>query len=160
LTACATTQPSQQTIAEIAQGNTDFSILVEALVAAELVGLFDEPTDGPYTVFAPTNDAFAALLVELGIDKAALLANVDLLTSVLKYHVVPGAIMAQDVVDLISEGEGSAVVETALVGSSLTFTVGVDGVIINDTVNVIDTDIIASNGVIHVIDAVLLPPSD
>ena len=73
----------------------DFSILVESVVAANLGGTLSGP--GPFTVFAPTNAAFASLLTELGISKAALLANTALLSKVLTYHVVPGVVLKAEV---------------------------------------------------------------
>ena len=84
-TADAGTPPTQNVV-QLAQGNPDLSILVEAVVAADLAATLSAP--GPYTVFAPTNAAFAALLTELGVTKAELLANKPLLTAVLQYHVL------------------------------------------------------------------------
>ncbi|CAB5068268.1 unannotated protein [freshwater metagenome] len=105
---------------------------------------------GPFTVFAPTNEAFAAALTALKITKEALFADKALLTKILTYHVVSGAVLAADVLKL----DGQEV--TTLGG--LTFKVTIDGdkVMVN-TSNVIKTDILASNGVVHVIDAVLVP---
>lgn len=143
---------SDQTIVEIASGNSDFSTLVAALTAADLTGPFDACTDAKTTVFAPTNDAIAAALTALGITAADLLANTELLTDILTYHVVSGAVMAEDVVGLTSA--------TTLQGSDIEIAVVDGGVVLNDTVNVTATDIEACNGVIHVIDAVLLPPAD
>lgn len=142
---------SDQTIVEIASGNSDFSTLVAALTAADLTGPFDACTDAKTTVFAPTNDAIAAALTALGITAADLLANTELLTNILTYHVVSGAVMAEDVVELTSA--------TTLQGSDIEIAVVDGGVVLNDTVNVTATDIEACNGVIHVIDAVLLPPN-
>src|SRR5512137_1924673 len=84
-TADAGTPPSQ-TVVPPAHSNHAMSILVEAVAAADLAGTLSAP--GPYTVFAPTNAAFAALLTELGVTKAELLANKPLLTAVLQYHVL------------------------------------------------------------------------
>jgi uncharacterized surface protein with fasciclin (FAS1) repeats len=81
--------PADKNMVQTAQALPQFSILVEAVVAADLVGALSG--NGPLTVFAPTNDAFAALLAELGVSKAQLLADTALLTKVLTYHVVPGA---------------------------------------------------------------------
>ena len=136
-----------QTIAEIASANPDFSTLVAALDAAGLVGAVDSCDDGPVTVFAPTNDAFAAALSALGMTADELLADTDLLT----YHVVSGAVDAATVVGLTSA--------TTLNGAAISIKV-VDGTVyLNDTVKVVTTDIMACNGIIHVIDAVLLPPA-
>ncbi len=133
---------SAQTIVDIAVGNDDFSTLVTAVTAAGLVDVLSG--EGPFTVFAPTNDAFAAL-PEGALD--AVLADVDLLTAVLTYHVVAGDVRAETVVNLSKaqtvQGEWLAVSTD-------------DGVMV-DQANVVATDIVAENGVIHVIDAVLLP---
>jgi LPXTG-motif cell wall-anchored protein len=142
---------ADETIVEIASGNSDFSTLVAALTAAELTGPFDDCSDAKTTVFAPTNAAIAAALSALGITAADLLADTELLTDILTYHVVSGAVMAEDVVELTSA--------TTLQGSDIAIEVVGGKVVLNDTVNVTATDIEACNGVIHVIDAVLLPPS-
>lgn len=146
-----TASAADETIVEIASGNDDFSTLVAALTAAGLTGPFDECSDDATTVFAPTNDAIAAALEALGITAADLLGDTELLTSILTYHVVSGAVMAADVVELDSA--------TTLEGSDIAITVVDGGVVLNGSVNVTATDLEACNGVIHVIDAVLLPPS-
>ncbi len=142
LAALALTVASAQTIVDIAVENDDFSTLVTAVSAAGLVDVLS--SEGPFTVFAPTNDAFAAL-PEGALD--AVLADADLLTAVLTYHVVSGDVRAADVVELSKartvQGEWLAVSTD-------------DGVQV-DQANVVATDIVAENGVIHVIDAVLLP---
>jgi uncharacterized surface protein with fasciclin (FAS1) repeats len=140
------TAAQTRSIVDIAVSDSRFTTLVAALTAAGLVDDLSGP--GPFTVFAPTNAAFAALppgTVE------ALLADIPALTSVLTYHVVPGAVPASTVVNLNSA--------TTLQGSDVLITVRDGGVVLNGSVNVIITDIVASNGVIHVIDAVLLPPA-
>lgn len=133
------------TIVDIAVADGRFSTLVAAVTAA---GLADELSSaGPFTVFAPTDDAFAKLpagTVE------ALLKDLPTLTNILLYHVVEGKVMAADVVGLTSA--------TALSGMDISVTVRDGKVFLNDNVEVIITDIEASNGVIHVIDTVLLPP--
>jgi transforming growth factor-beta-induced protein len=137
-------------IVDTAVADGRFTTLVAAVQAAGLVDTLK--SEGPFTVFAPTDDAFAALpagTVE------SLLADIPALTDILLYHVVPGKVMAADVVGL--DGQSA---ETALEGKSINIKVDGDKVILNDTVNVILTDIETSNGVIHVIDAVLLPPSE
>jgi len=133
-----------QSIVEIAQGNDDFSILVEALVAADLVSALE--ADGPFTVFAPTNDAFAALLEALDIEKDDLLEHPDL-AAVLLYHVVDGAVFAED----LEEG----MEPETLQGETLMISLE-GGVFVNES-EVIIPDIEASNGVIHAIDEVLVP---
>jgi uncharacterized surface protein with fasciclin (FAS1) repeats len=140
------TEEPSNTIVDIAVNDGRFTTLVAALQAAELVETLQG--DGPFTVFAPTDDAFAALpagTVE------ALLADIPALTDILLYHVVAGDVRAADVIQLEM---GEAI-------SGLPFEVKVDGgmVYINEA-QVIITDIVADNGVIHVIDAVLLPPMD
>lgn len=140
-------EPELLTIAETAAGNPDFSTLVTAVTEAGLIEtLSDEKT--LFTVFAPTNAAFEAL-PDGALDD--LLANKEALTGVLLYHAVPGKVMAEEVVGLTSA--------TTANGADITIEV-VDGkVVLNGTVNVTATDIACSNGVIHVIDAVLLPPA-
>ena len=136
---------NQPSIVDIAAGNEDFSTLVAALKAAELVDVLSG--EGPFTVFAPTNDAFEKLpagTVETLLEPE----NKAQLTDVLTYHVVSGAVYASDVVEL-SE---AATVQ----GSSFEITVSDAGVMV-DSANVVTTDIEASNGVIHVIDGVILP---
>jgi uncharacterized surface protein with fasciclin (FAS1) repeats len=138
------------TIVDIAASNPEFSTLVTAVKAAGLAETLAGP--GPFTVFAPTNDAFAKLpagTVETLLEPA----NKDQLTSILTYHVVPAELMAADV----TAGDVKTV-------NGAKFTVSTDGgVVITDgnggSAKVVKTDIVASNGVIHVIDAVLLPPS-
>jgi uncharacterized surface protein with fasciclin (FAS1) repeats len=133
-----------QDIVAIASGNEDFSTLVAAVAAAGLVEVLQG--EGPFTVFAPTNDAFAALPAGL-VDKLLLEENKDVLVKILTYHVVSGAVLAADV----TAGEVPSVE-----GQNITVTTE-GGVMVNNA-KVIATDIIASNGVIHVIDAVILPP--
>ena len=125
-----------------------FTILVEAIVAADLQNTLSGA--GPFTVFAPTDAAFAALLTELSITKAALLADKALLTKVLTYHVVPGLVLKAQV------PLGSAI--TTVQGE--TFTVNAALAITDQrsrSANIISTDVLTSNGVIHVIDKVILP---
>jgi hypothetical protein len=147
-TAAPETTAALGTIVDIAAGNADFSILVEAVTAAGLVDTLKGP--GPFTVFAPTNEAFAAALTALKITKEALFADKALLTKILTYHVVAGEVLAADVVKL--DGQEVATVQ----GSKVKVSVMDGKVKINDS-NVVATDIMASNGVIHVIDAVLVP---
>ena len=136
---------SAQTIVGIAAANPQFSTLVKAVQAAGLVDTLNGP--GPFTVFAPTDAAFAKLPAG---QLDALLADKQALVKVLTYHVVPGKVMASDVVKLRSA--------TTVEGEPITITTSPDGVMI-DNAHVTATDIQASNGVIHVIDSVILPPS-
>ena len=142
--------PGVLNVVQMAQSNPVFSVLVEAVVAADLAGALSGA--GPFTVFAPTNDAFASALVELSITKAQLLASPGL-AGILTYHVVNGDIRAADVVAL---PKPAAV--TTLQGS--TFSVDANLAITDGNARMamlVATDVIASNGVIHVIDKVLLP---
>lgn len=137
---------ADSTIVDLAAADGRFTTLVAALQAAGLAETL--AGEGPFTVFAPTDDAFAALpegTVE------SLLNNIPALTDVLLYHAVSGEVLAADVVALEAA--------TTVQGSDIRITANDDGVILNDTIRVILTDIQASNGVIHVIDGVLLPPS-
>ncbi len=132
-------------IVAVASANPDFSTLVAAVSAAGLVETLQGP--GPFTVFAPTNEAFAALPAGL-VDKLLLPANKAVLAQILTYHVVSGKVMAADV----KAGDVKSVE-----GSNIAVTVD-GGVKLNGSANVIATDVAASNGVIHAIDAVILPP--
>jgi uncharacterized surface protein with fasciclin (FAS1) repeats len=140
----------QLNIVATAQATPDLSILVEAVVAAQLAGALSAP--GPLTVFAPTNNAFVALLSELGITKEDLLADTALLTAVLTYHVVPGRILKDQVP--INTPITSLQGGTFRVGSDLRITDAR-----NRNSRIAATDILCSNGVVHVIDTVILPPA-
>jgi len=137
---------AEQNIVETAVAAGDFTTLVTAVEAADLAGTLSE--DGPYTVFAPTDDAFAAL-PEGALDD--LLADPEALADVLTYHVVDGDVMSTDLSD------GMEV--EALNGDTLTITIDGETVKVNDA-TVTTADIETSNGVIHVIDTVLLPPAN
>ncbi len=135
-----------QTIADIAAADDRFETLTAALNATGLDATLRG--SGPFTVFAPTDDAFDALpdgLLE------SLLADLPALTDILLYHVAPGSVDAATIATLPSV--------TTVLGPEVTVTVTEDGIFLNDTVQVIITDIVASNGIIHVIDAVLIPPA-
>lgn len=140
-------QTTSTSIAEIAVDN-GFSTLVAALDAADLVPTFADCAAGPFTVFAPTDDAFAAL--PDGTLDALLADPSGLLTDILTYHVVDGAVPAEVVVTLDSA--------TTLLGEDVTIEVINGGVVLNGSVNVLVTDVMACNGIVHVIDAVLIPP--
>lgn len=133
-----------QTIPEVAS-SAGFDTLVTAVQEAGLVDLL--ASEGPFTVLAPTDEAFAALPDGL-LD--TVLADIDLLTAVLSYHVLAGEVPASAVMGLRS----AATVQ----GESVTIGVDAGTVRINDA-TVVQTDVMADNGIIHVIDAVLLPPS-
>ena len=135
------------TIAEIAVEDGRFTTLVAALTAAGLVDTF--AGEGAFTVFAPTDDAFAAL--PEGTVEALLEDPTGALTDILLYHVVDEVVPAETVVTLESA--------TTLGGEDVSITVEDGNVFLNDTIQVIITDIEASNGIVHVIDGVLLPSS-
>ncbi|MCS6835722.1 MAG: ABC transporter substrate-binding protein [Anaerolineae bacterium] len=134
-------------IVEIAVSTPGFSTLVAAVQAAGLVETLSG--EGPFTVFAPTDEAFAAALSALGLTAEQVLADTETLTAILTYHVIPGKVMSSDLKD--------GMTATTVNGADVTFSVSPDGAKINDA-NIIMADIEASNGVIHVIDAVILPP--
>jgi uncharacterized surface protein with fasciclin (FAS1) repeats len=137
-----------RTIVDIAVADGRFDTLVAAVTAAGLADTLSSP--GPFTVFAPTDAAFAALGDDLIAD---LLADPDgLLTDILLYHVVAGEVPASAVVTLSNA--------TTVNGAPVFIEVVDGGVVLDRQVNVIITDIRASNGIIHVIDSVLLPPFD
>ena len=136
-----------KTVVEIAAGNKDFSTLVAAVKAAGLVETLSGK--GPFTVFAPTNDAFAKL-PKGTVEELLKPENKDKLTSILTYHVVAGKVMAADAIKL--DGKNAKTVN----GQEIAIKVMDGKVKINDA-TVTAADIVGSNGVIHVIDTVLLP---
>ncbi len=140
-----------ESIAAIASADEDFSILVEALVKANLVSTLDGA--GTFTVFAPDNDAFSALFTELGVSGIEDL-SAEALTPILLYHVL-GETMTSG---MLSDGYYSSL--SPAQGRTVSMYIGTgDGVSINGDASVVSADIEASNGVIHAIDAVLLPPT-
>jgi transforming growth factor-beta-induced protein len=144
--------PQEKDIVETAQADNQFSILVSAVVKAGLVDALK--ADGPLTVFAPTNSAFEMLFDDLGISGIDAL-TADQLTPILLYHVVSGKVMAADV----STGYVPSLNTTAPGNNSvLIFTDASNGVMLNGSSKVVAADVMASNGVIHVIDKVILPP--
>ncbi len=132
-------------IVDIAASNDDFSTLVAAVQAAGLVETLKG--DGPFTVFAPTNDAFAALPAGT-VESLLEPENKDQLIKILTYHVVPGAVTSDQL--------AGQRLNVATVQGQTVHVDGTDGVKVNKS-NVILADVIATNGVIHAIDAVLLP---
>jgi uncharacterized surface protein with fasciclin (FAS1) repeats len=134
-------------IVDTAINDGRFTTLVAAVQAADLVDTLKG--EGPFTVFAPTDDAFAALPAGT-LDTLLMPENKQQLTDILLYHVVSGKVMAADVVDLTSA--------PTVLGKDATIKVEDGKVFLNDNVEIIITDIETSNGVIHVIDSVLLPP--
>jgi uncharacterized surface protein with fasciclin (FAS1) repeats len=152
----ATTVPAMgDSIADIAASNEDFSTLLAAVQAAGLTDALADP-EATLTVFAPTNEAFEAAFAALGITAEELLADTETLTSILTYHVLGEMVTSSDLA-----GAGMEEIPvTTLSGEELIVVVGDMGVSFADqTATVATADVEASNGVIHVIDAVLLPPS-
>lgn len=141
------TKSDAKTIVALAQGTENLSTLVKALQAAGLVEALS--AEGPFTVFAPTNEAFAALGTTL--DDLLKPENKEKLAGILKYHVVSGKVMAAD----LKDGQKAA----TLNGAEITISTK-DGVKLNDgKATVTSADVAASNGVVHIINAVILPPA-
>jgi transforming growth factor-beta-induced protein len=143
--------PAPKDIVDTAVADGRFTTLVAAVQAAGLVDTLKGA--GPFTVFAPTDDAFAKLPAGT-VEDLLKPENLETLTNILLYHVVSGKVMAADVVTL--DGKTA---DTAAEGNSITISVKDGNVFLNDNVQVIITDIETANGVIHVIDTVLLPPA-
>ena len=148
---------AQGTIVDVAVGNEDFSTLVTALKAADLVGALQG--DGPFTVFAPTNDAFAKLDSNT-LNSLLEAKNQKALANILTYHVIPGKLTATDVVSALESGNGSVDL-TALNGQVINV-MQKDGKIWLKDLNgnyseIVATDVMGSNGVIHVINTVVMP---
>ncbi len=145
-----TPAPTPAAAGDIVEVATEAGSFTTLLAAAEAAGLVDTlKGEGPYTVFAPTDDAFAAL-PEGTVDTLLEDPQGDL-TQILTYHVVPGKVMSTD----LSDGMTAVTVQ----GAELTFTIKDGAVYVNDAM-VITADIETANGVIHVIDSVLLPPAE
>lgn len=143
----ANTNPGGDDIVKLAVNTEFLSTLVAAVKAGDLVEVLQ--SEGPFTVFAPTNEAFAAL-PEGTLENLLKPENKATLISILKYHVVPGKVMSTD----LSNGMKA----TTANGAKITIQINEDGVMINDA-SVIAADIMASNGVVHVINKVILPPA-
>jgi transforming growth factor-beta-induced protein len=146
----------EETVLDIAGANEDFSTLAAAVEAAGLQDALSDP-EATLTVFAPTNEAFEAALASLGLTAEELLADTETLTAILTYHVLGDVVTSSDIV---AAGTEEIAVEM-LSGEELVVAVGDDGTVgfVDQTATVTMADVEASNGVIHVIDAVLLPPS-
>ena len=151
------TNPVEMNIVETAVSNDSFSTLVAAVQAADLVDALS--SDGPFTVFAPTNDAFNNL-PDGTLSTLLQPENQETLQSILTYHVVAGQFMAEDVVQAINDNGGQFTVET-LQGGELTLKLWEGNVYVKDTngnkAQIIITDVETSNGVIHAINNVVLP---
>lgn len=144
-------------IVEVASGNENFTTLVAAVTAAELGETLSG--DGPFTVFAPTNDAFAKLPAGT-VETLLLPENIDKLKSILTYHVVSGKFDAATVIDAIKTNNNKYTV-TTVQGATIDLSLDGDKVILTDatgaTSTVVMPDVPASNGIIHAIDAVVMP---
>ena len=151
------TNTNEMNIVETAVSNDNFSTLVAAVTAGELVEALS--SEGPFTVFAPTNDAFNKL-PEGTLGTLLQPENIGTLQSILTYHVVAGKFMAEDVINAINDNDGEFTV-TTLQGNDLTLKLWEGSVYVKDTqgnkAKVIIADVDTSNGVIHAIDTVVLP---
>ena len=148
---------AQGTIVDVAAGNKDFSTLVTALKAADLVSALQG--DGPFTVFAPTNDAFAKIDAET-LNSLLEEKNQKVLANILTYHVISGKLAATDVVAALDKGNGS--IELKALNGELISVMQKDGKIWLKDSNknyseITATDVMGSNGVIHVINTVVMP---
>ena len=146
-----------KTIVENAVNSPDHTTLVAAVKAAGLVDTLNGP--GPFTVFAPTNDAFDKLPAGT-VDTLVKPENKDTLTKILTYHVVPGRVSSKELMKMIKKGHGKAMLKTVQ-GEDLTATMSGGKIMLTDakggTATVTIADVFQSNGVIHVIDTVLMP---
>ncbi|MGZ4291268.1 MAG: fasciclin domain-containing protein [Gaiellaceae bacterium] len=142
-----------QSIVQIAAGNPDFSTLVSLVQKAGLVEAISAP--GPYTVFAPTNEAFAKLAKTAPATYAAVLADPALLAKVLTYHVVAGDINSAQAIS-VARQNGTV---KPLEGEHISLALKDGKLTLNGSATVVTADILATNGVIHVIDTVIVPPS-
>lgn len=149
-TTTSTAAEEMGNIVDVADAAGDFTTLVAAVQAAGLVETLSGP--GPFTVFAPTDAAFEAALAALNLTAEELLADTETLSAILTYHVLPMEASAEAVRGL----DGQEV--TTVNGATVTITI-VDGMVMVNDATVIQADVEASNGIIHVIDEVLLPPS-
>ena len=148
---------ANKTIVENAVNSKDHTTLVAAVKAADLVPTLSSA--GPFTVFAPTNAAFAKLPAGT-VETLVKPENKGTLTSILTYHVVPGTIMAKDVAAAVKAGGGTATM-TTVAGGTLSFSKVGKGYVVTDakggTSRITIADVRQSNGVIHVVDTVLMP---
>ena len=151
--------PPVPTIAEQATAAGNFTILLAALEAADLTSTFTDAAAGPFTVLAPTDEAFAALLAELEVSQEELL-GLDNLADILSYHVLPSVLVRTQVV-AAAESDTSGI-ETLLADATLSLATDDGNIVINDRAQVIvdSTNIATANGVVHAIDTVLLPPEE
>jgi uncharacterized surface protein with fasciclin (FAS1) repeats len=152
LTACGGNSDINKDLFELVRSNTDLSVLGDAIVAADLVATFQANTS--YTLFAPNNAAFVAALAELGMTKDQLFANKPLLAAVLTYHLLPGKISFGDILlnTPLKTVQGATLTVENL-GGVLTITDSR-----SRTSRIIQGNLDARNGIVHIVDKVLLPP--
>lgn len=151
LAGCGSDTETTKDIFEVARDNSDLSVLSDAIISAGLVQTFQDNTS--YTLFAPNNAAFVAALAELNLTKDKLFANKSLLTTVLTYHLLPGKISSGNILlntPLKTVQGGTVSVEN--VAGALTITDGR-----NRKSRIIQIDLEGRNGVVHIVDKVLLP---
>ena len=151
------TANAQKTVVDVAVGSADHTTLVAAVKAAELVSTLQG--QGPFTVFAPTNVAFSKLPAGT-VDFLLKAENKSTLASILTYHVIAGKFLAADVIKAITNAKGNLILKTVS-GASLSASIKDGKVILKDekggVSTVLVTDLVADNGVVHVIDSVVLP---
>lgn len=156
-TEAAVIEETTPNIVEVAAGNDSFLTLVAALTAADLAGTLSG--EGPFTVFAPTNEAFSKL-PEGTVEKLLLPESKEALTGILTYHVVSGKYEAAAVIEAINANDGKFTVPTVN-GGSIDLSLNDGNVLLTDanggTATVIIADVAASNGVIHALDSVVMP---
>jgi uncharacterized surface protein with fasciclin (FAS1) repeats len=152
LAACGGDSETSRDIFEVVRNDANLSVLGDAIISADLVQTFQSNTS--YTLFAPNNAAFVAALAELGLTKDQLFANKALLTTVLTYHLLPGKINFADILlNTPLKTVQGATLKVDNVSGSLIITDGR-----NRTSRIIQSNLDAKNGVVHIIDKVLLPP--
>jgi uncharacterized surface protein with fasciclin (FAS1) repeats len=151
LAACGDSTETTKDIFELVRSNADLSVLGDAIIAADLVQTFQNNTS--YTLFAPNNAAFVAALAELGLTKDQLFASKSLLNAILTYHLLPGKIKSGDILlNTPLKTVSGPTLSVDKVAGSLTITDG-----LKRTSRIIQIDLEARNGVVHIIDKVLLP---
>ena len=152
LAACGSDDETTKDIFEVVRDNADLSVLGDAIISAGLVQTFQ--TNTSYTLFAPNNAAFVAALAELNLTKDQLFANKALLTSVLTYHLLPGKINFADILlNTPLKTVQGATLKVDNIAGVLTITDGR-----SRTSRIIQNNLDARNGVVHIVDKVLLPP--
>lgn len=152
LAACGSSTETSKDIFELARDNADLSVLSDAIIKADLVQTFQNNTS--YTLFAPNNAAFVAALAELGLTKEQLFANKPLLTSILTFHLLPGKVSSGSIpLNTPLATVQGATLKVDNIAGILTITDGR-----SRKSKIIQIDLDARNGVVHIIDKVLLPP--